>query len=214
MGVMKKNKQINAILFAIEEYPDIGRTKLMKFVFFVDLSIYNRTGATLLEDEYIRMPFGPVPPIAYALTSCSNEYVQVRRISPSADTVTYRFKPMRKADRGLFTDEEKGIFLEALDILRKNSATAISSLSHRFRPWQETGTGYTIPLDLFQIREGDLEGTGYNPFMADEGVSDKAMECGIPELQARKRSETLLMSEASLAKDWLSPEEDEAWADL
>ena len=73
MGVMKKNKQINAILFAIEEYPDIGRTKLMKFVFFVGLSIYNRTGATLLEDEYIRMPFGPVPPIAYALTSCSNE---------------------------------------------------------------------------------------------------------------------------------------------
>jgi len=30
---MKRNKQVNAILYAIEEYPEIGRTKLMKFVF-------------------------------------------------------------------------------------------------------------------------------------------------------------------------------------
>lgn len=76
------------------------------------------------------------------------------------------------------------------------------------------GTGYTIPVDLFQIREGDLEGTEYGPFMADEAASDMAMECDIPESQGRKIPETLLMSEASLAKDWLRHEEDEAWAYL
>lgn len=211
---MKKNKQINAILYAIEEYPDIGRTKLLKFIFFVDLISCNRNGETLLEDEYIRMPFGPVPPVAFALTSCSNEYIRVLKISPSPEIVTYQFKPMKRADRGIFTDEEKGIFTEVLDILRKNSATAVSSLSHQFRLWREVGTGYTIPLDLFQIREGDLEGTEYGPFMADERASDLAMECGIPKSQFQKRPETLLMSEASLAKDWLRPEEDEAWADL
>ena len=80
---MKKNKQINAVLYAIEEYPDIGRIKLLKFIFFVDFIICNRRGDTLPEDEYIRMPFGPVPPIAFVLTSCSNEYIQVTRISPS-----------------------------------------------------------------------------------------------------------------------------------
>ena len=29
-----------------------------------------------------------------------------------------------------------------------------------------------------------------------------------------KKNETLLLSEKSLAKDWLKPEEDEAWKDL
>jgi len=30
----------------------------------------------------------------------------------------------------------------------------------------------------------------------------------------KKRSETLLLSESSLRKDWLRPEEEEAWQDL
>ena len=52
---MKKEKQIDSLLYAIEKYPDIGRIKLMKFVFFVDLVMHNRRNETLLEDEYIRM---------------------------------------------------------------------------------------------------------------------------------------------------------------
>lgn len=211
---MKRNKQVNAILYAIEEYPEIGRTKLMKFVFFVDLIIFNRWGKTLLEDEYIRMPFGPVPPVAFALTSCSNEFIKVIRIHPSHNVVHYRFEPLKHADRNLFTVEEKGIFHEVLEVLRKNSATAISALSHQFRLWREVDTGYTIPLDLFQLCEDDLEETESGPFMADEEASDMAMECGIQEPRMQKRQDILLMSEASLAKDWLRPEEDEAWADL
>ncbi len=31
---------------------------------------------------------------------------------------------------------------------------------------------------------------------------------------SKKRSETLLLSESSLRKDWLRPGEDEAWQDL
>ena len=31
---------------------------------------------------------------------------------------------------------------------------------------------------------------------------------------SKKRSETLTLSESSLRKDWLRPEEDEAWQDL
>jgi len=31
---------------------------------------------------------------------------------------------------------------------------------------------------------------------------------------SKKRMETAMLSESVLAKDWLSPEEDEAWKDL
>ena len=47
---MERVKRLNALLYAMEEYPDIGRTKLMKFVFFTDLIHYNNYGNTLLDD--------------------------------------------------------------------------------------------------------------------------------------------------------------------
>jgi len=49
----------------------------------------------------------------------------------------------------------------------------------------------------------------------DERESNDATEelLSIPQYQQEKL-EITMMSESSLAKDWLSPEEDEAWQDL
>jgi hypothetical protein len=49
----------------------------------------------------------------------------------------------------------------------------------------------------------------------DERESNDATEelLSIPQYQQEKL-EVTIMSESSLAKDWLSPEEDEAWQDL
>jgi hypothetical protein len=74
-------------------------------------------------------------------------------------------------------------------------------------------SGYTIPPDLLWASENDLEGPESGPIIADEAESDAAMECGAPESDVRIPV-TLLIREASLAKDWLRPEEDEAWEDL
>ena len=46
-------------------------------------------------------------------------------------------------------------------------------------------------------------------------ISQSVRERGIPfRVSAYKPNDITLASEASLAKIWLSPEEDEAWADL
>jgi len=46
-------------------------------------------------------------------------------------------------------------------------------------------------------------------------VSQAVRERAIPfQVAAKKLNETTLASESALAKDWLSPEEDSAWANL
>jgi len=210
-GPVKREKQINALLYAMEEYPDIGRVKLMKFVFLADLVMYNHRGETLLEDEYIRMPHGPVPPVAYALTSSSNAYFTVSRIRLSTDRFQYRFQPVKKADRTLFSREEKSVFKQILEILRKNTATAISTLTHRLSLWKKVENGHPIPLELFQLKEDEFPEPEVEPLSVDDTDWETEEKRSIEMRERVGIPETALMSERSLAIYWMRPEEDEAW---
>ncbi|MDP2797371.1 MAG: Panacea domain-containing protein [Methanoregula sp.] len=173
---MKTDKQINSLLYAIEKYPDIGRVKLLKFVFFVDLVMHNRRNETLLEDEYIRMPFGPVPAIAYTLTSQTNEHFSVAKVSIGYQKYQYTFKPLKSADMDIFTPEEKSVFDGVIEILKKNTAVAISTLTHQFALWKNVENGYRIPLDLFKLKESELTEHYAEPFVMNDNVCDMELE--------------------------------------
>ncbi len=206
---MKTEKQINSLLYAIENYPDIGRVKLMKFVFFVDLVMHNRRNETLLEDEYISMQYGPVPAIAFTLTSQTNEYFSVAKVPIGYQRYQYAFKPLKSADLDLFTQEEKTVFDGVLEILKKNTAVAISTLTHQFNLWKNVENGYRIPLDLFRLKENELTEHYAEPFVMNDTICDMELESAAP--CVREVPMTALLSERSLAKEWLKPEEDKAW---
>jgi hypothetical protein len=211
---MKMKKQVNALLYAIEEYPDIGRTKLMKFIFFVDLVIYNRRGTTLLENEYVRMQHGPVPPYAFTLTSCSNEFFRVGKVRidyRGTGFTEFRFTPLQKSDRDLFNVEEKSIFSIIISLLKTNTAVAISTITHQYDLWKNVGQGYTIPLDLFKLKEKELTEVQTEPGMIDE--TECEYETVPPDSGPGIHTVpvTALMSERALSKDWLRPEEDDTW---
>jgi uncharacterized phage-associated protein len=211
---MKMKKQVNALLYAIEEYPDIGRTKLMKFIFFVDLVIYNRRGTTILENEYVRMQHGPVPPYAFTLTSCSNEFFTVRQVRTNyrgAGFNEFRFTPLQKSDRDLFNDEEKSIFSRVISLLKTNTAVAISTITHQYDLWKNVGQGYTIPLDLFKLQEKELTEAQKEPVIINETECEYEIETPDSVPVTHAFPVTALMSERALSKDWLKPEEDEAW---
>lgn len=67
LEVNKQYKQLQAIIYAIQRFPGINRTKLMKYIFFVDLFTYNKCKQTLLEEHYL--PRGPVPEYGFQATS-------------------------------------------------------------------------------------------------------------------------------------------------
>ena len=152
----KVEKQINAILYVLKKYPEIGRTKLMKFVFLIDFGWYNETGRTLLEDEYIRMPRGPVPSVGYNLTESDNEYFEVRIENLDPEYKQYRFTPKKEPNLSLFNKKAIEKFDLVIDILKESNANNISDFTHLFRLWKTVKNGHKIPVDLFKLDEYEI----------------------------------------------------------
>lgn len=154
----KKEKQINAILYILEKYPDIGRTKLMKAIFFMDLIWYNEHKETVFEDEYIRMPNGPVPLTAYKLTDIrkENPYIEIKLYKTTPNHKKYKFTPLIKSNMEIFSQEMIEILEKIISFLKKYAASSISEFTHDFRLWSSLEDGKTIPKELFKLDEYEL----------------------------------------------------------
>lgn len=148
----KKKKQLNAIIYILEKYPNIGRTKLMKAIFFADLIWYNKYNETLFEDNYIRMPNGPVPLTAYKITDIkkSNDYL---KIYVSKKDKKYKFVPQIKSNIKDFSQEMIDILDIVISFIKKHAASSISEFTHEFRLWTALENGKTIPKELFKFDE-------------------------------------------------------------
>lgn len=174
---MKTEKQLNALIYAIERYPEIGRTKLMKFVFFVDLFRFNQTGETLLEDEYIRLPNGPVPDIGFSYTDNSNAYLSVTCEQIGPEHCLYQYKPRKKSDVLLFSEDDIKLFDLIIQTLKKYNTQSVSDLTHRFTLWKEAENSDIITKEKLRLDEyeyDDLESFFYyNQALTDaEGVTE------------------------------------------
>ncbi len=167
---MQKKKLINALLYAVERGGRIGRTKLLKFIFFVDLIYYNQRGATLCGTTYIRMPKGPAEAAAFQLTFEPSAYLDVkaptakaypgRRTSGSRSRgrsyESYTYYPRVQADLSLFTPYERVLLWTVLQWMKLKSADHISDITHQFRLWKEFSDGEEIPLERFRLNSSEL----------------------------------------------------------
>jgi hypothetical protein len=154
---MKTEKQLNALLYAIENYPRIGRTKLMKFVFLVDLFIYNTRGETLLEDSYIRLPNGPVPDIGFSFTDNSNAHFTVKTEPCDPERIIYQYTPVQKSDMSAFSKKEIRLFNTVLHSLQSHRTEEISELTHRFSLWKDAANGDIIPVKNLKLDEYEYD---------------------------------------------------------
>jgi len=167
---MRKQKLINALLYAVEHDGRIGRTKLLKFIFFVDLIYYNQRGTTLCGTTYIRMPKGPAEAAAFQLTFEPSAYLDVkaptakaypgRRTSGSRSRSrsyeSYSYYPKVQADLSLFTLYERVLLWTVLQWMKVKRADRISDITHQFRLWKEFSDGEEIPLERFQLNSSEL----------------------------------------------------------
>lgn len=161
---MKTDKQLNALLYAIEKYPKIGRTKLMKFVFLVDLFMYNNRGETLLEDRYKRLQNGPVPSFAFANTDSSNDFFHIVKEPCDPERIIYQFSPTRRADISDFTQKEIQLFDTVIRSLSSHKTEEISELTHHFNLWKKVSNNEMIPLEDLKLDDyeyDDLESFVY-----------------------------------------------------
>jgi len=178
---MQKQKLINALLYAVEHDNRIGRTKLLKFIFFVDLIYFNQRGMTLCGATYIRMPKGPAEATAFQLTSESNAYLDVTAPATGARMgrrapvgfprrkpyAPYRYQPRVKADLTVFTPYERVLLRSVLQWMRSQRTDRISDITHQFRLWKEFSDGEEIPLERFRLSPGELAHLGCSGLHAD-----------------------------------------------
>ncbi|WP_298669287.1 type II toxin-antitoxin system antitoxin SocA domain-containing protein [uncultured Methanofollis sp.] len=159
---MKKLKKIHAMLYAMEHDPAIGRTKLMKFIFFVDLIHYNQRGSLLFDSAYIRMPNGPVDPVAYSLTGETNDFFTVKKSRGNKNNPAtgpydhYLFQVRVPVNTDMFSHYELALFHMVLTALKAKKATLVSSLTHQLRLWKEFRDGEEIPLDYFALTDDEI----------------------------------------------------------
>jgi hypothetical protein len=157
MPISKDEKLINALLYAIEKYPEIGRVKLMKFVFFVDLFHYNQYDKTLLEDEYTRKEWGPVPDRSFCLTGSPNSAFDVdeKILTPEKKLTLFPLK--RHVVMSVFTEPEIEVFDRILRLFSKMTADQVSKFTHEFDLWRHLETGDLIPLEMFKLSEYEMD---------------------------------------------------------
>ena len=173
---MKTEKQLNALLYAIEKYPRIGRTKLMIFVFLVDLFIYNNRGETLLEDSYIRLPNGPVPDIGFAFTDNSNAHFIVKTEPCDPERIIYQYTPVQKSDLSAFSDKEIRLFDSVINSLKNHKTGEISELTHRFSLWKDAGNGDIISVKMLRLNDYEYDDLESFIYYADAVADAKKIE--------------------------------------
>ncbi|MDD4127742.1 MAG: DUF4065 domain-containing protein, partial [Methanomicrobium sp.] len=160
---MKKMRKIQAMLYAMEHNPGIGKTVLMKYIFFIDLIHYNQRGSLLFDDtsKYIRLPNGPVDSEAYTLAGESNQYfnVEMRPLKYSSRSKIYpacNFRPKQNCDLSYFSPYEQKLMKMVLMALKSRQARNVSNLTHELRLWKEFSDGDAIPLDYFCLNDEEV----------------------------------------------------------
>jgi len=154
---MEREKGLNALLYAMEEYPDIGRTKLMKFVFFTDLIHYNNCGNTLLDDEYTREKAGPVPVYAFEISGVNQPQFEVSIERLDEERIKYNYHLKQRCNRSLFTDEEKELFDKIIRLLKAHSTPEISDITHNMALWLNHENMDRIPLEEFKLDDYEMD---------------------------------------------------------
>lgn len=161
----KIEKQTQAIIYAIENYPLINRTKLMKYIFFIDLFTYNKIEDTLLEDCYLRFPNGPVPKYAYWVTKeKQNNFITIDKIESSniSNNKYYYFKYTLK--NGVYSSIDDYFESGEIDLLNltlqtvmSQKTTSLSRLTHTYNLWRNYNNGDDIKLKDFKLSPNEME---------------------------------------------------------
>lgn len=173
----KNEKQKQVIIYAIDRYPTINRTKLMKLIFFIDLFYYNKfydtdnkTRRTLLEDCYIRLSNGPVPHYGFEFTqpdeNCeetNRELFTIKKITNSDNHKYYyyyqfKLKPGVSVDLSLsFKPVEIDLINLTLQTIMLRNASYFSALSHSYKLWMNSLNHAVISINDFELNDDEME---------------------------------------------------------
>jgi uncharacterized phage-associated protein len=164
-----EEKLQQVILYFLERINNVhlGRTKLMKLLYFVDFNHYEAHGAPVTGANYRKLPHGPYPDKIEKLIAKMERAGLVREVKADHKGYTqHRLITLNgKFDPAKFSGTE----LQALERVAADWADAtaaqIEAATHREAPWAGTQAGKKIDYEMAEYRRA----IGFEPL--DESLA-------------------------------------------
>ena len=132
-----------------QQDPNFGATKLNKILFYADFNAYVRLGKSITGQDYQALAQGPAPrrmlPICEQMENARDIALEE---APCASYTQKRTIPLRDPDLSHFSKEQIELVDEVIKGLWKETAQAVSDLSHMFLGWKLAEEGETVPYDV------------------------------------------------------------------
>jgi len=146
-------KVINAIkFFKLKGVNYLGKTKLMKLLFFADKEHLTRYGIPIFYDKYFKLPHGPIPTLTLNIIDSLNEvenydleeyaklfkeHLELKVSSFKGYTIN-EFEIKKDIDLDVFSESEIEVLKIIASKYKNHTATQLSELSHNLPEYQNT----------------------------------------------------------------------------
>lgn len=135
---INRDKYIHSILYFLEKINNqyLGKTKLMKLLYFLDFGYYEKTGKSITNDKYVWYSHGPVPSRAGTTLDYMNSEKIITRSWIKFDSKKQeRYLANQKFDISLFTSEEMQELERVAANFENYNTREIEDEAHRDIPW-------------------------------------------------------------------------------
>jgi len=142
-------KARNTILYFFHEANNLtlGRVKLAKLMFFVDLEVYKKTKDTLTGLDYLRMQMGPMPAGFDKLFDSLLKTHLIRR----APKKQIHYQPTKPYDLSSFSNTERKILSKVAKEYLSSTTDDMVLRSHENYAWKHLEPRCYVPFELASV---------------------------------------------------------------
>jgi uncharacterized phage-associated protein len=171
-----EEKLQQVILYFLEHTNNVhlGRTKLMKLLYFVDFDHYEAHGESITGAVYRKLPHGPYPDKVEKVIAKMEKGGLVREVKADHKGYTQRrlITLTGKFDPAKFSGSELQTLERVAADWADASASQIEAATHREAPWAGTQDGQAIDYEMAEYRRA----IGFEPLDGSLARSKKFVE--------------------------------------
>lgn len=134
------------VSYIAEQVSNLFKVKLMKMLWYSDVSAYIRNGYAMTGMVYRHEPMGALPIGHYSLMNLENLNVR-EEVSCNYDSMLHVY-PSKDMDYSILSDDEKDILNKVIAKFKNYKAADIVDYMHEEKAYKETVAGEIIPFSL------------------------------------------------------------------
>lgn len=148
-------KLLEALVWVTENCPKSYYHFILKTLFYADKFHLQKYGRPVTGDVYIKMPYGPVPSLAYDMLK-QNENLPAQvldevqaALEVSKDGKYAAVSARRSPNFGVFSGTDLECLKDALNSCSPMGFEALTDLTHKERAWEEADMNQEMNFELF-----------------------------------------------------------------